>query len=453
MSGEVLPSYLSGSWVTGAGNETPYSDASTGEQLGLTSTHGLDIAAAVEYGRTVGTPAISALTFHERALILRALGKLLLTDEVKAPLYALSARTGATSKDSWVDIDGGAGVLLTYASKARKELPNATVAVDGAVEPLSRDDSFSAVHMFGSRRGVAVQINAYNFPVWGMLEKFAPAFLAGLAIIVKPAPQTAFLAEACVRILLDSGELPEGALQLISGEPGNLLNLLDGQDSVAFTGSATTGRIVKSHPNLIDRSVHVTTEADSVNSAILTPNAGPGSAEFDLFVSEVVSEMTTKAGQKCTAIRRAFVPEALLGAASDALAEALAHVKVGDPADEETTMGALVDRDQCSRVYEAINQLSSAADLVTSDTAVPGELSSAGAFVPPTLLQATDRFAPVIHNVEAFGPVATLVPYATIDEAIELVGLGDGSLVVSIYGNDPAEVSALARGVAAITVA
>ena len=240
MSGEVLPSYLCGDWVTGSGDETPYVDASTGEKIGATSSSGLDLAAAVDYGREVGTPAISALTFHERALVLRSLGKLLLDDDVKAPLYALSAKTGATKKDSWVDIDGGASVLLTYASKARKELPNSTVAVDGVVEPLSRDESFSAVHMFGSRRGVAVQINAYNFPIWGMLEKFAPAFLAGLATIVKPAPQTAFLAKAAVRIMIDTGELPEGALQLISGGPGDLLDHLDGQDSVAFTGSATT---------------------------------------------------------------------------------------------------------------------------------------------------------------------------------------------------------------------
>ncbi len=451
MSGEILPSYLCGEWVTGSGDELPYIDAATGTQIGVTSSVGLDLSAAVEYGRTVGTPAVSALTFHERALVLRSLGKLLLTDEVKAPLYELSTKTGATTKDSWIDIDGGAGVLLTYASKARKELPNATVAVDGAVEPLSRDETFSAVHMFSSRRGVAVQINAYNFPIWGMLEKFAPAFLAGLATIVKPAPQTAFLAEAAVRVLVESGELPEGSLQLISGGPGDLLDHLNGQDSVAFTGSATTGRLVKAHPNLIERSVHVTTEADSVNSAVLTPSAAAGSDEFTLFVKEIVSEMTTKAGQKCTAIRRAFVPQSMLDQASDALAAALADVKVGDPSDESVTMGALVDHAQCGRVHEAIEQLQTAADIVTpskNGDGIDDGLDNSGAFVAPTLLRATNAFAPVIHEVEAFGPVATLIPYSSIDEAVELVALGDGSLVASIYGADPSEVGQLARGIA-----
>ena len=447
MSGEVLPSYLCGEWVTGSGDETPYVDAATGTQIGVTSSGGLDLAAAVEYGRTVGTPAVSALTFHERALVLRSLGKLLLTNEVKTSLYALSAKTGATTKDSWIDIDGGAGVLLAYASKARKELPNSTVAVDGAVESLSRDESFSAVHMFSSRRGVALQINAYNFPIWGMLEKFAPAFLSGLATIVKPAPQTAFLAEAAVRVLIESGELPEGSLQLISGGPGDVLDHLNGQDSVAFTGSASTGRLVRAHPNLIERSVHVTTEADSVNSAILTASAAVGTDEFSLFVSEIVSEMTTKAGQKCTAIRRAFVPESMLDAASDALAEALGAVKVGDPSDESVTMGALVDHAQCGRVHEAIEQLQTAADIVTSPASAEGANTS-GAFVAPTLLRATNAFAPVLHTVEAFGPVATLIPYESIDEAVELVALGDGSLVASIYGADPIEIGALARGIA-----
>lgn len=428
----VLESYLQGAWVAGAGDGSPYVDAATGEQLGSVSSEGLDLEAAVIFARTVGNPAIGALTFHERATILHNIGKLLLDDDVKAPLYELSAKTGATAKDSWIDIDGGAGVLLSYASKARKELPNGHVIVDGAFEPLSRDGSFGAVHIRTPHTGVAVQINAYNFAVWGMLEKFAPSFLAGLPSIVKPAPQTAFLAEAAVRVIVDSGLLPEGALQLICGEPGDLLDHLNGQDSVAFTGSAATGAIVKVHPNVVAKSVHVTTEADSINSAILAPSAVPGSAEFDLFVKEVVSEMTTKAGQKCTAIRRAFVPEAHADAASSALGDALRAVD---------DMGCLVDAAQGDRVREAITELTASTSVVTGG-------DSSGSQVPPTLLRATDRYADVIHSVEAFGPVATLIPYGSVDEAIDLVARGEGSLVASVYGADIHEVAALSRGIA-----
>ena len=450
MAARALSHFVLGEWVDGGPDGQPYVDASTGEQLGTTSSEGLDMAAVVEYARNVGNPAITALTFHERATILRNLGKLLLEDDVKAPLYDLSAKTGATKKDSWVDIEGGAGVLLSYASKARKELPNSTVMVDGAYEPLSRDESFGAVHVRTSRTGVAVQINAYNFAVWGMLEKFAPSFLAGLPSIVKPAPQTAFLTHAAVRVMLDSGLLPDGALQLICGGPGDLLDHLDGQDSVAFTGSATTGAVVRSHGNLVARSVHVTTEADSINSAILAPSASVDSAEFALFVKEVVSEMTAKAGQKCTAIRRAFVPEALLAKSSEAIAAALDGVVVGDPDDETVTMGALVDGDQRDRVREAIDELSAAADVVAGGdvVAVVGADAQAGAFVAPTLLQATDRFADVIHSVEAFGPVATLIPYGSVAEVIDLVGRGDGSLVASIYSSDASEITSLTRGIA-----
>ncbi len=448
MSGEIVPSYIAGEWRVGVGAGRPYVDATTGEAIGGVSTDGLDRGEAVEYARTVGNPAVAALTFHERATILRNIGKMLLETDVKAPLYERSSKTGATSKDSWIDIDGGAGVLLAYASKARKELPNSHVIVDGAFEPLSRDGSFGAVHIRTPRRGVAVQINAYNFPVWGMLEKFAPTFLAGLPSIVKPAPQTAFLTEAAVRVILDSELLPTGALQLISGDPGDLLDHLDGQDSVAFTGSATTGAIVKSHPGLIAKSVHVTTEADSVNSAVLAPSAAPGSPEFDLFISEVVGEMTTKAGQKCTAIRRAFVPDMYLDAASSELAVALADVTVGDPANESVTMGSLVDHDQRDRVIEAIDQLKAASEVVTDSANFIDADEESGAFVAPTLLRATDRFADVIHDVEAFGPVATLVPYSSIDEAVALVARGGGSLVASIYGADTTETASLARGIA-----
>ncbi|MFT7476074.1 MAG: oxepin-CoA hydrolase/3-oxo-5,6-dehydrosuberyl-CoA semialdehyde dehydrogenase [Verrucomicrobiales bacterium] len=453
LSGDVLEHYVAGRWIAGGSGGQKYVNATTGERLGTVSSDGLDMAAIVEHARTDGNPAVSALSFHERATILRNVGKLLLDDEVKASLYGLSALTGATGKDSWVDIDGGAGVLLAYASKGRKELPNATVIVDGAYEPLSRDGSFGAIHVRTSRTGVAVQINAYNFPVWGMLEKFAPSFLAGLPSIVKPAPQTAFLTQAAVRVIIDSGLLPEGSLQLICGGPGDLLDHLDGQDSVAFTGSATTGAIIRSHENLVAKSVHVTTETDSINSAVLAPSASPGTPEFDLFVAEVVSEMTTKAGQKCTAIRRVFAPEAHVEAASEAVSAALALVVIGDPAIEAVTMGALIDGDQRERVRESIAQLSMAADVVfggaSSDAvAVVGADAEAGAFVAPTLLRATDRFADVIHSIEAFGPVSTVVPYASVAEAIDLVARGGGSLVASVYGSDVDEIAELAKGIA-----
>ena len=449
MSGSaVLQSYLSGQWVTGTGKGASYVDAATGEQLGVVSTSGLDVEGAVAYARSVGNPAVAALTFHERATILRSLGKHLLEDEAKRPLYELSAKTGATKNDSWIDIEGGAGVLLAYASKARKELPNGHVVVDGNFEPLSRDGSFGAIHIRTPRTGLAVQINAYNFPIWGMLEKFAPTFLAGLPSIVKPAPQTAFLTEAAVRVILDSGLLPEGALQLLSGAPEDLLDHLDGQDAVGFTGSATTGAIVKAHPNLIANSVHVTTEADSVNSAVLAPGTASDDAEFGLFVKEVVSEMTTKAGQKCTAIRRAFVPEDLVEEASAALVKALAAVTVGDPADESVAMGALVDSAQRDRVVGAIDELKTSCDVVIDSTSFRGVDSDAGAFLAPTLLRATDRFADVLHDVEAFGPVATLIPYASVDELVELVARGNGSLVASVYGAATSETAAIARGIA-----
>ncbi len=449
----ILESYLNGQWTAGTGDGQQYVDAATGEALGSVSSAGLDLAAAVHYARTVGVAAVQALTFHERATILRNIGKLLLEDDVKSPLYELSAKTGATAKDSWIDIDGGAGVLLSYASKARKELPNGHVIVDGPFEPLSRDGSFGAVHIRTPRAGVAVQINAYNFAVWGMLEKFAPSFLAGLPSIVKPAPQTAFLTEAAVRVIIDSGLLPDGALQLICGEPGDLLDHLDGQDSVAFTGSAATGAVIKAHPNLVAKSVHVTTEADSINSAILAPSASPGTSEFDLFVSEVVSEMTTKAGQKCTAIRRAFVPSEHLDIASTSLTDALGSVVLGNPASKATDMGCLVDDAQRERVRASIAELATAAEVLTGgadldDDRIIGADGTAGAFVAPTLLRATDASANVIHSVEAFGPVATLIPYTSIDEAIELVARGDGSLVASVYGSDVDEIASLARGIA-----
>ena len=288
-------SFIEGSWIAPGDDAVALCDASTGDEAYSISSSGVDFAGALQYGRTVANPALAQFTIHERASILKELGKLLLSTDVKAELYAISARTGATDSDSWIDIDGGASVLLTYSSKARRELPNSNVVVDGPTEQLSADGSFVATHILTPKRGVFVQINAFNFPIWGMLEKFAPAFIAGVPSIVKPASQTAYLTEAAVRIMVDSGLLPEGSLQLICGSAGDLLDHLDGQDSVGFTGSASTAAMLRAHPNVISRSVPFVAEADSLNSAILSPSATPGTPEFDLFVREVVREMTVKA--------------------------------------------------------------------------------------------------------------------------------------------------------------
>ncbi len=446
-----VESYAAGAWHRPSGEGRPLRDAATGEVVAEVSPVGVDLAAAVGHGRTVGGPALRELTFHQRASILRSVGKLLLADEAKEPLYDLSYCTGATRADSWIDIEGGAGVLMSYASKARRELPNSTVAVDGATEALSRDDSFSAVHILTARKGVELQINAFNFPVWGMLEKLAPAFIAGVPSIVKPASPTAYLAEAAARLIIGSGLMPEGSLQLAcasSDELDNLLHSLDGQDSIAFTGSAATARALRAHPCVLERAVRLNVEADSLNAAVLAPAAAPGTAEFDLFTAEVVKEMTTKAGQKCTAIRRTLVPERHLDDAAEALAAALSEVVVGDPRDRATDMGSLVGLAQRDEVAASVAALREAAVPVVDSCDLSGVDSVAGAFMAPTLLQATDPRSETVHTTEAFGPVSTLVPYRGIDEAVELVAAGGGSLVASLYGADRDEIADLALGIA-----
>jgi oxepin-CoA hydrolase/3-oxo-5,6-dehydrosuberyl-CoA semialdehyde dehydrogenase len=442
-----LHSYVAGEWVRSNTEGVPFHNAVNGEQIGTISSDGVDFAAMVANGRDIGGPALRELTFHQRAALAKELGKLLLSAEVKDELYNISTATGATPNDSWIDIDGGASVLLTYASKGRKELPNAKVALDGAAEPLSRDGSFLGAHIHTPRSGVAVQINAFNFPVWGMLEKLAPALLAGVPSIVKPASQTAFLTEAAVRVIIESGILPDGVLQLICGSAGDLLDHLDGQDSVGFTGSATTAHLLRAHPNVVKRSVRFTAEADSLNAAVLAPSAKPGTAEFDLFVAEVVTEMTTKAGQKCTAIRRAFVPDEMADAAAEAIDAALSTITVGDPVVAD--MGLLASRAQVTEVSAATAALTGAATIVRDSCEVVGIDPDAAFFAAPTLLRATDRRAEVIHGTEAFGPVATLIPYSSPAEAIDLVALGDGSLVASVFGADAEEVAPIVMGIAA----
>ncbi len=454
MSGRAMhrvESYVAGAWHRPCIEGRELLDAATGDTVAEFSPCAVDMAASVAHGRDVGGPALRELTFHQRASILRNVGKMLLADEVKEQLYDLSYCTGATRADSWIDIEGGAGVLMSYAGMARRELPNATVAVDGATEALSRDDSFSAVHLLTPRKGVEVQINAFNFPVWGMLEKLAPAFIAGVPSIVKPASPTVYLAEAAVRLIIESGMLPEGALQLVCASPdelGRLLDCLGGQDSVAFTGSAATAAVLRTHPAVAERAARLNVEADSLNAAVLAPAAVPGTAEFGLFTDEVVKEMTVKAGQKCTAIRRVLVPAQHLDTAAEALAAALSEVVVGDPRDQASGMGSLAGLAQRHEVEASVAALREVAAPIVDSCDLSGVDAVAGAFMAPTLLQARDRRSATVHTTEAFGPVSTLMPYSSIDEAIELVAAGGGSLVASLYGPDRDEIVTLAAGIA-----
>lgn len=443
----TLESHVLGAWHTPSAEGVVTRHAVTGEPFATVSSDGIDFGATAAYARDVGGPALRSMTFHERAALLKALGQHLLAE--KEGLYALSTATGATRNDSWIDIEGGAGVLLGYASKGRRELPDGHVLLEGEPEVLARDGSFIAAHVATARHGVAVQVNAYNFPCWGPLEKLAPALLAGMPTIIKPATPTAFLTEAMVRCIVESGILPEGALQLVCGSIGDLFDHLGGQDHVGFTGSAVTAAALRAHPNLVGRSVRFNAEADSLNAAILGPAAVPGTTEFDLFVAEVAREMTVKAGQKCTAIRRILVPAIHVDAAAEAIAAALSETKVGDPADEATGMGSLVGTTARDEATAAIAALRTAARVVIDSCTFHDVDPAVGAFLAPTLLLATDSEAPVIHATEAFGPVATLVAYDGPDEAVRLAALGQGSLVASIYSGDADEAATIALGIAA----
>ncbi|MET8759139.1 phenylacetic acid degradation bifunctional protein PaaZ [Lentzea sp. NPDC004782] len=443
----LLRSYVSGRWHTPDAEGAPLHDAVTGEEIARISSAGIDMGAALRYGREVGGPALRELTFHQRAQLLKALG--LYLKEHKAELYALSARTGATKSDSWIDVDGGFGVLLGYASKAKRELPNDRVFVDGAVEPLGRGGTFAGQHICTPLRGVAVQINAFNFPMWGPLEKFAPAFIAGVPSLVKPASQTAYVTEKLVELMLASGLLPEGSLQLVCGSAGDLLDHLTPQDLVGFTGSASTAQHLRTHQAVIRSSVRFNAEADSLNCSILGPDARPGTPEFDLFVGQLVTEMTTKAGQKCTAIRRALVPAELMDAVAEATSARLAEVVIGNPADKSVKMGALAGLEQREEVRRSLKALQENASVVYGD----GPLSlvdadaERGAFMSPMLLRApADAVQP--HEVEAFGPVSTLLPYSSVDDAVTLAARGSGSLVGSIVSADTDFVRDVVIGVA-----
>ncbi|WBU59419.1 phenylacetic acid degradation bifunctional protein PaaZ [Paracoccus albus] len=430
----LLQSYICGEWRNGSKDGKELLNAATGEVVALIDASGLDHAAALEYGREKGGRALRDLTVHQRALMLKEIGLKLM--EMKEDFYTESFWTGATRADGWVDIEGGIGTLLTLASKARRELPNAKVIPDGPVEPLSKDSSFSGQHILTPLQGVAVHINAFNFPIWGMLEKIAPTLIAGMPTIVKPASQTAYLTELMVRRIVDMGILPDGALQLVSGSAGDLLDHVTCQDVVTFTGSASTGRMLKTSPAIIENSVRFTMEADSLNASVLGPDAGPGSEEFDLFVREVLREMTSKAGQKCTAIRRAIVPRAHVDAVIEALKAKLEKTVTGDPAVDGTRMGPLASLDQREEVRERIEDLKASSQIVLGD---PGDVNVSsgdaekGAFINPVVLLADNPADAVANDVEAFGPVVTLMPYDDVADAVALTHRGKGSLVASVF--------------------
>ena len=445
-----LQSYVAGGWHEGSGTPVIVNDAITGEPVCGVNSDGIDYAAVVCHGREAGV-ALREMTFHDRAERLKAMAKHLMAK--KEEFYALSAHTGATRNDGWIDIEGGIGTVFTYASLVAREFPNDTVMVEGDMERLSAKGTFVGRHILVPKEGVSVHINAFNFPCWGMLEKIAPSLAAGVPVIVKPATPSAYLTEAMVREIIAGGFFPEGAIQLICGSVGDLLDHLNEQDVVTFTGSAGTGRKLKTHPNIIANSIPFTMEADSLNCCILGATVNEGDEEFDLFIKEVAKEMTTKAGQKCTAIRRVIVPASKLAAVEKALQARLAKTTVGDPAVEGVRMGALVGRDQAVDVRNKVGQLAQECDIVfggEDDFPLTGTDNRGGAFFPPTLLRCTDPFNKLAaHEIEAFGPVSTVMPYDTLADAIAIARLGKGSLAGSLFTYDDDEARQVILGTAA----
>ncbi|WP_043700119.1 phenylacetic acid degradation bifunctional protein PaaZ [Tepidimonas taiwanensis] len=448
MTTPVLHSYIAGRWLGHTPAQTLRS-AVNGTPVAATHAEAIDFGEALAHGRqAVG--ALLQLDFQQRAARLKALAKYLM--ERKETLYAWSAHTGATRSDSWIDIEGGIGTLFAYASLGTNELPSGNLWHEGPVVPLGKQGRFAGTHILVPRGGVAVHINAFNFPVWGLLEKFAPTFLAGMPCIGKPATATSYLTQALVRLIVDSGLLPEGSLQLVIGGTGDLLDRLEGPDVVTFTGSADTAAKLRAHPNLVRQSVPFNAEADSLNCAILAPDVTPDDEEFDLYVKEVVREMTVKAGQKCTAIRRALVPRRHLDAVAERLRARLARVVVGDPALEAVRMGALASHAQVRDVSERVAVLREGAEVVWDGGpgfAPLGDGTADGAFMAPVLLFSRDPHRhDAVHDVEAFGPVSTLLPYDELDEALALAARGRGSLVGTLVTRDP-QIAARAIPVAA----
>lgn len=432
-----LDNYALGQWIAGEGDGQTLYNAITGDPVALASSKGLDFASMTDYARKVGGPKLKKMTFHERGRMLRALALHLLSK--KEEFYKVSWATGATRSDSWVDIEGGIGNLFAYAS-LRRQFPDETFCVEGDVARLSKQNTFIGHHICVPKDGVAIHINAFNFPVWGMLEKVAVNWLAGVPAIVKPATLTSFLTEAVVKEIVASGILPDGALQLICGSANGLLDHVVNQDVVTFTGSASTGKMLKSTPRLLEESVHFNMEADSLNCCILGADVTPDKPEFDIFIKEVVREITTKAGQKCTAVRRIIVPENRIEEVRVALGKRLSQTIIGDPNIEGVRMGSLAGQSQRKEVMEKIELLSKTQKMIIGDFEkfeVKGADKDKGAFMPPVVFLNENPFKNTdCHNIEAFGPVSTLMPYKNVDEAIELARMGKGSLVSSIVTAD-----------------
>ena len=429
--------YALGNWTKGEGEGTPLFNAITAKEIGRASSKGLDFSEMMSYARKVGGSKLRKMTFQERGLMLKALA--LHLHSIKNKFYALSAKTGATKVDSWIDIEGGIGNIFANAS-LRKNFPDLPYHVDGDMAPLSKKGTFIGHHIMTPREGVAIHINAFNFPIWGMLEKIAVNLMAGVPAIVKPATITCFLTEMMVREIVDSKILPEGSLQLICGSARGIIDNVETGDIVTFTGSASTGMMLKANPRLIEKAVSFNMEADSLNCSVLGEDAVPGTAEFDLFIKEVQREMTVKSGQKCTAVRRIIVPEKLVEDVQIALGKRLAKTTIGDPSVEGVRMGSLAGNEQKKEVTEKVQQLAQTQEIVfgsLEEFEVIGADKNKGAFISPILFLNDDPFNKTdCHNLEAFGPVSTILPYKTIEEAIELARMGKGSLVCSIITND-----------------
>lgn len=431
-----LKNYISGHWIEGNGHEIPLYNAVNGELVAISDTSGLDFEEALHFGRTTGYKNLSSMTFYDRGEMLKKIALYLL--ERKKKYYELSYKTGATHIDSWVDIEGGFGTFFTYSGLAKRLLPNTPFWVDGETQKISANGTHLGTHILTPSEGVSVQINAYNFPVWGMLEKLSTSLLAGVPAIVKPSPYSSYLTNEVFKDMIESGYLPEGAVQLVCGEPGNILDFVKDGDSVVFTGSANTGRKLKALPSISGNAVRFNMEADSLNCSILGLDAKPGTPEFDLFIKEVKNEMTTKAGQKCTAIRRIIVPENLVGDVQNALSKALDATKIGNPLSRETKMGSIVGKEQMQILEEKVNLLKAETELIYDGKHDLVEANyENGAFFTPKVFYNDKPFEKNIsHELEAFGPVSTIMPYKDAEEAAALAKRGKGSLVGSIVSHD-----------------
>lgn len=434
---KLLENYALGRWISGTGEGQALYNAIDGREVGRASSDGLDFQAMLVYGREVGSPALSKMTFQERGRMLKALALHLMSK--KEAFYQVSWATGATRADSWIDIEGGIGNLFAYSS-LRKQFPDLPYCIDGEHAPLSKGGSFIGHHIMVPKEGVAIHINAYNFPIWGMLEKIAVNLLAGVPAIVKPATVTSYLTQVMVKEIHDSGILPPGALQLVCGSARGILDHVESQDVVTFTGSAETGLMLRSHPRVLQQAVPFNMEADSLNASVLGEDAAPGTDEFDLFIKEVRKEMTVKCGQKCTAIRRIFVPEKYIDDVEKAISAQLAKTVIGDPQQEGVRMGALAGRGQLADVKTKLKELLEESTIAYGNpdrTEFVGVDPEKGAFLAPVLLRNNDPFNKTkVHSIEPFGPVSTLMPYNSIEEATKLVKMGKGSLVCSIATAD-----------------